>query len=138
MLVCRNDHPLAQRESVEWRELRDAPLVLMRAGSGLRVLADKALARWRRKGQLPAYEVAHVATALGLVEAGEGVSVLPSYAISRGQSSKPASQQSLLVSVPLLAPVVRREIVALTRIGGEKAVGVADFIAQFKKVAGRA
>lgn len=137
MLVCRNDHPLAGRDSLEWRELQDAPLVLLRAGSGLRVLADQALARWRRGGQLPAYEVSHVATALGLVEAGEGVAVLPSYAISRAQSTKPASQQGLLVSVPLTAPAVRREIVALTRVGGEQATGVADFISQFRKVAGR-
>ena len=47
------------------------------------------------------------------------------------------SQQTQLVTVPLVAPVVRREIVAMTREGGETAAGVEGFISHFKKVAGR-
>ena len=134
MLVCQTAHPLAARREVEWRELANEPLILMRPGSGLRTLADKALSRWTKRKQ-PAYEVSQVATALGLVEAGEGISVLPSYAISRAQSSR---QQALLVTVPLVAPVVRREIVALTRMTDEIGPAGTSFIGHFKAVAGKA
>lgn len=134
MLVCPNSHPLAGRREVEWKDLREERLVLMRPGSGLRALVDKAFARWRRSTP-PAYEVSQVATALGLVEAGEGVSILPSYAISRAQSSR---QEARLVSVALVGPVVRREIVALTRLSDEVHSASAGFIRHFKQVAGKA
>jgi LysR family carnitine catabolism transcriptional activator len=132
MLVCSIGHPLSDRREVEWHELVDESLILLRPGSGLRALVDKALARWRKQ-KPPAYEVSQVATALGLIEAGEGVSILPSYAISRAQSSR---QEQRLVSVALVSPVVRREIVALTRDAETvNAVGE-SFIAHFKKIAG--
>jgi LysR family carnitine catabolism transcriptional activator len=133
MLVCVKDHPLATRREVEWHELGNEPLILMRAGSGLRALVDTAIARWRKKNP-PAYEVAQVATALGLVEAGEGVSILPSYAISRAQSSR---QEQQLVSVALVSPIVRREIVALTRTADAMGAAGISFIAHFKKVVGK-
>ena len=134
MLVCHADDPLAARHEVEWQALCNERLILLRPGSGLRALVDKAFARWKNR-KPPAYEVSQVATALGLVEAGEGISILPSYAISRAQSSSQAQQ---LVSVALVAPVVRRDIVALTRVVDEQAPGCASFISHFKQVTGKA
>ncbi len=134
LLVCPREHPLASRREVEWQALCDEPLVLLRPGSGLRALVDKAIARWGKRNP-PAHEVSQVATALGLVAAGEGVAILPSYAILRAQS---ASQERQLVTVPLVSPVVRREIVALTRVADQLAPGCAGFISHFKLVTGKA
>ncbi len=117
-----------------WQTLCDEPLVLMRPGSGLRSLVDQAFARCGLR-LAPVHEVSQVATALGLVAAGEGIAVLPSYAISRAQST---SQEQQLVTVPLVAPVVRREIVALTRVTDQIPAGCEGFIRHFKQVTGRA
>ena len=134
MLVCPLGHVLASRREVAWQALCDQPLVLMRPGSGLRSLVDQAFARCGHR-LAPVHEVSQVATALGLVAAGEGIAVLPSYAISRAQST---SQEQQLVTVPLVDPVVRREIVALTRGAEPLMPGCAGFISHFKQVTGRA
>jgi LysR family carnitine catabolism transcriptional activator len=132
MLVCPRAHRLAQRREVEWQDLLDEPLILMRHGSGLRVLVDKAFAKWNKHIQ-PAYEVSQVATALGLVSEGEGISVLPSYAISRAQT---LSSTTVVATVDLVSPSVSREIVALTKEGAEMTPTVLMFVDQFKKHAG--
>lgn len=132
MLVCPRAHRLAQFREVEWQDLLDERLILMRHGSGLRVLVDKAFSKWHKSIQ-PAYEVSQVATALGLVSEGEGVSVLPSYAISRAQS---LSQAAAVATVNLVAPSVLREIVALTKLGSGMSETALLFVEQFKKHAG--
>jgi DNA-binding transcriptional LysR family regulator len=129
MLLCHSEHRLALRREVEWRDLLDEPLILMREGSGLRSLVDKAFAKWNKHIQ-PAYEVSQVATALGLVSEGEGISVLPSYAISRAQT---LFQNSTLKTVDLLSPCVTREIVALTKEGSEMTSAALTFVDYFKK-----
>jgi LysR family transcriptional regulator, carnitine catabolism transcriptional activator len=133
MLACHVDHPLAQAREVSWPRLVEEPLILMRHGSGLRSLVDKTLAKWSKQIR-PAYEVSQVATALGLVAEGEGVSILPSYAISRAQA---ASQALSMATVPLVGPVVEREIVALMPNSTDASVVVAAFIEHFKKHAGQ-
>jgi DNA-binding transcriptional LysR family regulator len=105
----------------------------MRHGSGLRSLVDKTIAKWCKHLQ-PAYEVSQVATALGLVAEGQGVSILPSYAISRAQA---AAQALSVVTVALVEPVVAREIVALMPAGAGASVAVDAFIDHFKKHAGK-
>jgi DNA-binding transcriptional LysR family regulator len=129
MLACHVDHPLAQAREVAWPSLMEEPLILMRHGSGLRSLVDKTIAKWC-KHLKPAYEVSQVATALGLVAEGQGVSILPSYAISRAQA---ASQALSIATVALVGPLVEREIVALTPLAAPTPVAVEAFIEHFKK-----
>ncbi len=129
MLACHVDHPLAQAREVAWPSLMEEPLILMRHGSGLRSLVDKTIAKWC-KHLKPAYEVSQVATALGLVAEGQGVSILPSYAISRAQA---ASQALSIATVALVGPVVEREIVAITPLAAPTPVAVEAFIEHFKK-----
>jgi DNA-binding transcriptional LysR family regulator len=76
-----------------------------------------------------------VATALGLVAAGEGVSVVPSYAISRAQALSPASA---IATLALVTPTVSRQIVALTKSGAEISPAAQAFMEHFKKHAGKA
>lgn len=105
MLVCLDNHPLAAQREVRWRELAGEPMVLMEVGSGLRKLVEHGLAE---TGEMvdPMFEVAHVATAVGLVEAGMAVSVLPRYAVSRIHAVG-------IRYIPLIEPLLERAIVAL-------------------------
>jgi LysR family transcriptional regulator, carnitine catabolism transcriptional activator len=125
MLACHPTHPLAKSGAgVTWQQLLGQRMVLLSAGSGLRQLVDQTLAKLPKKALhaaqalkashsihlLPAHEVAHVATVVGLVRAGEGIAVLPAYALHRAL----AEQKNSLAVLPLNAPVVKRKIVALT------------------------
>jgi DNA-binding transcriptional LysR family regulator len=126
MLACLADHPLAGRKEVRWNELVGEQLALLRPGSGLRSLADRGFAEIGEP-VVPAFEVAHVSTAVGLVEAGLAVAILPSYALSRTRSPS-------VVAVPLTAPVMQRDIVALTDSQRELTGPCEAFLAHFKTV----
>ena len=126
MLACLADHPLAGRKEVRWSELVGEPLALLRPGSGLRSLAERGFAEIGEP-VVPAFEVAHVSTAVGLVEAGLAVAILPSFALSRTRSPS-------VVAVPLTAPVIQRDIVALTDSQRELTGPCEAFLAHFKTV----
>jgi DNA-binding transcriptional LysR family regulator len=126
MLACLADHPLAGRKEVRWNELVGEQLALLRPGSGLRSLADRGFSEIGEQ-VVPAFEVAHVSTAVGLVEAGLAVAILPSYALSRTRSPS-------VVAVPLTAPVMQRDIVALTDSQRELTGPCEAFLAHFKTV----
>lgn len=102
VLACRQDHPLASRKLVEWRELATQTLIGVRKSSGNRQLIERSLADkpWKLDWF---YEVRHLSTSLGLVEAGLGVSALPCLAM-------PHSGSSTVVSVPLVEPAIRRTL----------------------------
>lgn len=106
VLCCLAQHPLARRRAVRWEELAGEPLAVLRPGSGLRTLVDQGFAQ-SGTPQNKAYEVTQVSTAVGLVEAGLAVSVLPSYALASTRSQG-------VKGIALTAPELERNIVALT------------------------
>lgn len=73
-------HRFAARKMLKWRELSVEPLVLLLRQSSVRELADTGLAAAGRRAD-PAYEVAGMVTALSMVRAGLGVTVLPRIAL---------------------------------------------------------
>jgi LysR family carnitine catabolism transcriptional activator len=74
-LVCRNDHPLAQRAAVHLRELKGSAIIQLGKGSSIR----QSLSRSNVFAGLDTFlEVDHLATVTGLVAAGLGVSLVPS------------------------------------------------------------
>lgn len=109
MLACPAGHALASLREVRWFDLCDEPLVLLRQGSGLRVLVEQGFAEIGETFK-PAYEVAQVTTAIGLVQSGLGVSILPSFVLSCALPAK-------VVLVPLVDPVKKRGVVAICRAG---------------------
>ncbi len=109
VLVMRTDHRLARRRSVAWRELADERMVSVSTASGNRTVLDQAVTRLKRR-PLVYYEANHVEGALGLVEAGLGIAVLPRLAIAGGSTRA-------LVGVPLVAPAVDRTLGLLRRKG---------------------
>ena len=107
--ACRRDHPLAAKRKVPWTELAKYDYVSVAKSSGNRLLLDQALSGLPGRPQA-IYEAQHVTTMLGLVEAGLGVAAVPSLAM-------PAADPPLLVSVPLLDPIVARKVGLIRRKG---------------------
>ncbi len=102
VLACRRDHPLAKKRRIEWADLAQHQLITVHRTSGNRTLLDGALARENLKLSWH-YEVTHLSTSLGMVEAGIGVSVLPKMAT-------PDGEHPILVTRPIGNPVVSRTI----------------------------
>lgn len=73
-LVCRADHPLATEPKLSARKLAPWPFVQMARHSSVRQSLDAALHPMRLN---TVFEVEHLATVMGLVEAGLGISVVP-------------------------------------------------------------
>lgn len=106
VLCCRADHPLALRREVRWDELAGEPMAVLRRGAGLRTLVEQGFAQ-AGIALRAAHEVTQVQSAIGLVEAGLALSALPSYALASARSTQ-------VLGVALTAPVIQRDIVALT------------------------
>lgn len=100
--------PLARRRRLAWKDLHDAPLVMMSSASTFHYLVDRAASQAGLPAA-PAYEVGYMGTAIALVEAGLGIAALPAYARSMIDSRK-------AVVRPIDSPVTR-EISIVTRAG---------------------
>jgi DNA-binding transcriptional LysR family regulator len=124
MLACLPDHPFAVLHEVQWTDLIGERLALLSRGSGLRSLVEQGFAAQNETIE-PSFEVAQVTTAVGLVEAGLAVSILPSYALASARSVG-------VVSVPLVQPVVERNIVALTAPQRKLTLASEAFLTHFK------
>jgi len=93
------------------------------------VLLDQALAGVTGRPQA-IYEAQHVTTTLGLVEAGLGVAAVPSMAM-------PGPDHPLLVSVPLVDPVVTRKVGLIRRRGRSLSPAAQQLFDLFGDVKGR-
>lgn len=110
VLACRRDHPLATARTLTWVDLAGHPLIGVSKTSGNRAVLDRALAT--AQVQLNwFYEVNHLSTSLGLVEAGLGISVMPKLAT-------PQVEHPVIATVPLTGPLVSRTIGLVERRGG--------------------
>lgn len=77
-LVCPRKHPLAAVKSPKPRDLTGHAFIHLSRTSSVRQILDVALYPNQMK---PAMEVEHMATVLGMVRAGRGVSIVPSYSL---------------------------------------------------------
>ncbi|CAG8999666.1 MAG: HTH-type transcriptional regulator CynR [Candidatus Celerinatantimonas neptuna] len=102
VVACRRDHELTKHQLVTWPQVCEYKLVGVRHSSGNRALIEQALESTNSHPNW-FYEVRHLSTSLGLVEAGLGVAVVPSLAM-------PSDEHHLLVSRPLVDPVIRRTL----------------------------
>jgi DNA-binding transcriptional LysR family regulator len=107
VLICRDDHPLARRKSVTWKQLEPHPLIFAGHASANRRLLDRALAPRKLKLQMY-YEVQRSSTTLGMVTEGVAAAVVPRLAIQRGTHPR-------LRLVALTDPVVSRSLVLVAR-----------------------
>ena len=106
-LVCRKDHPLAQREKVRVRDLAREPVVHLARGSSVRKQLDDAVGA---DALTPLLEVEHLATAAGLISAGLGISIVPAMTLFH-------FQQAGLAIKPLQDKGLRRSLYLVRRKG---------------------
>ncbi len=125
-LVCRHDHPLAQRSYVKWAELSETEIVLvaMARDSGIWREMEAAL---QESGLVPrvAYRASSPATVLAMVGTGIGVSPLPGLAW-------PGMGHPHLVHRMLIEPIVQRRISLLRRRGIPPTPAAALFLAHLQ------
>jgi len=107
VLACPAGHPLANQASVAWRELAGHPFISLTDDNSVGQLIRKCFVDAGVDVQ-SAYEVSHLSTVVGMVAAGLGVSVLPSYA-------RPITQYYNIQIRKLVEPVVQREVSVITR-----------------------
>ena len=110
VLAMPKNHPLAAQDVVRWPELEGHHLITVDRSSGNRALLDATLAKANLRLSW-FYEVTHLNTSLGLVEAGLGISVLPKLAT-------PQEEHPYLVTRPIVDPVVTRTIGVVQRRSG--------------------
>ena len=107
--ACHRNHPIARQRKVTWAQLGMHDYMTVSKSSGNRLLIDLALAgiaerpRWF-------YEMRHISTMLGLVEAGLGVAAVPRLAL-------PAAGHPTIAIVPIVEPKVTRSLGLIRRRG---------------------
>lgn len=108
VLALRRDHRLASRKSVSWSELEGERMIAVSRASGNRQVLDDVLAQ---AGINPVirFEVSHIATLIGMVDAGLGVAVVPRMAL-------PATHATL-TGIALRHPAADRVLGLITRHG---------------------
>lgn len=113
VLACHRDHPFAATSTLSWSALQGHPLIGVSKNSGNRTVLDHALAVADQQLELNwFYEVNHLSTSLGLVEAGLGISVLPKLAT-------PQREHPLIATIKLVDPIVTRSIGVVERRGAK-------------------
>jgi DNA-binding transcriptional LysR family regulator len=110
-LVCRDDHALANKKSLAWRELAPYPLIFAGQANANRNVLDQALGNSPVKLRL-FYEVQRSSTALGLVAEGVAIAVVPRLAVQKGAYPR-------LRIISLVDPIITRSLVLLRRVGAE-------------------
>ncbi len=108
VVAMRRDHPLASRKSVGWPAIAGERLISVARSSGNRQLLDDVLTK---AGIQPhfAFEVSHIGTLLGMVEAGLGLAAVPRMALP--------AKHSAVIGLPLKNPTLSRSLGLLTRQG---------------------
>ena len=105
-VVCRQDHPFANRKQVLWHELADYPFVGLGPESGTGAIL--ALQGGGDAPLRPVVETSNTVTLCAMVAAGIGITILPELA-ARVEASRD------LVFVPLGDPVRERHIGVIRR-----------------------
>ena len=105
VLACPAGHALARCNEVKWHELSRFPLIGFARDNALQMLVNGASDAAGIKLRMH-YEVSSIATAVALVDAGLGISVLPSYTRTARRFNRIQFQR-------LVEPVIQRELCLL-------------------------
>jgi LysR family transcriptional regulator, carnitine catabolism transcriptional activator len=124
--VVPRGHPWASRKSISLADLVDAPFLTLLRGYSVRETLEAAL---KKHGLeiTPRYEVRHHYTLGGMVEAGLGITALPSMAVS--MLSRP-----LLRTVPIARPGAAREVGIIKLRGKNLSPAPHAFIEMFNEM----
>jgi LysR family carnitine catabolism transcriptional activator len=79
---ARDDHPLARKRAIRLRELTGQPLILTGQDTSVRQIIERTLEQERLPVRV-AQEATYMTTAIGMVQAGLGIAILPESAVER-------------------------------------------------------
>jgi len=108
VVAMRRDHPLANRKAVGWQEIEAERLISVARSSGNRQLLDDVMSKVGLNPHF-AFEVSHIGTLLGMVEAGLGIAAVPRTALP--------SNHPTVVGLPLRKPTISRSLGLLRKQG---------------------
>lgn len=106
VLACPRDHPLAGKARVSWSDLAGHPFIALSSDNAVQQMTNTYIALAGIDVDTT-YEVFHMATAIGLVDAGLGISVLPSHARAIGRLYRIKFRK-------LGSPTIKREVHVMT------------------------
>ena len=104
-LVCRCDHPLARAKPLRLKDLAAEPFVQMARSSSVRQVLDAAIHPLQMNSVL---EVEQLATVMGMVQHGLGISVVPELTLFHFRHDD-------IVTRPLQVPGLKRQIFLVRR-----------------------
>jgi len=102
-VVFPKSHPIDKREKITLDEIINYPLILLDPETNIRAVLDEAFAS-AGKFVMPACEVTHISTAVGMVRAGLGLTLLSALSIKATNLKSIPGVKSKVVDEP---PVVR-------------------------------
>jgi LysR family transcriptional regulator, carnitine catabolism transcriptional activator len=109
VVVCADDASAPKRATTTWSALKGERLISLAASIPLQQFADHVLAKAGIASE-PAMVVNYPTTQIALAEAGEGVAIIPSYALPYCRNRKIAVSR-------LVSPVVRLDLQQIWRAG---------------------
>jgi len=104
-LVCRADHPLATAQALKVRDLAAWPFIHLSRSSSVRQYLDAA---FHPQAMDTVMEVDQLATVMGMVRAGLGISVVPALALFHFQQPEIATRPVRLPGLARRIYLVRR------------------------------
>ncbi|MDT1064557.1 LysR substrate-binding domain-containing protein [Paracoccus sp. CPCC 101403] len=102
MLICHADHPLARQRKVRWADLEGERMIVLAQENPLREIVVRTMIQVVPDFR-PSYEVRFSSTAISMISAGMGVSVLP-------ENSRLLTSDVRVRSVGLVEPDIGREV----------------------------
>lgn len=120
-VVMLSTCPLVNRRTLRWRDLEGHTAIALSRASAFRALIDGVIASQSISFGPPRFEVGYMGTAVALVEAGLGISVLPERAASLIKAANACFKR-------LTAPVVSRPVTLVTRAGRTLSPAAAAFV----------
>jgi DNA-binding transcriptional LysR family regulator len=121
MVICPPTHPLAGKARVTWNDVPNYALIAI---ASVRRDLDRKLPLGR--SIRPTYEVVQMVTAIGMVGAGLGIAIVPSW-------MEPMTRLYDIVMRPVTGPTISREISVLTRRDYMLSPAAESFVAHMKK-----
>lgn len=124
--LVASEHPLATRSQVRLEELGKFPFIKLKSGEGILSPLNKAA---QKSGTIlrPAFELTHYHSIGRLVQAGLGITAVPTMAL-------PLVNLSGLVSIPIVAPCVTRKISVIRQKGTALSPPAQQFLSVLGKV----
>jgi DNA-binding transcriptional LysR family regulator len=107
LVVFPPQHPFARKRKIKLQDLAEHPLVLMDSETSVRAIVDAAFAAAGLLA-IPACEATYMMTAVGMVKAGLGVTVLPA-------SAKEIRAEPTLKSRPIDDPAFKRSVLVIKK-----------------------